>query len=189
VRQRRAPARRTLIGQSRTWPLPRMRQRITSIKRHTKMDTIIVAKLIEGKDFNSFITLTFYPPKGRGTSEVSRDVYIISKLFSYENYLQTWQVVNPLGCLCYPFGDKAWVVSVCVFILSMLSWSFLKFDWCFISLFNSCYLPTQVMLIHTYIPSLTLYPRRGSRGISDISPRRPRFTKITTHEEYCRRDK
>jgi hypothetical protein len=32
--------------------------------------------------------------------------------------------------------------------------------------------------IHTYIP-LTLYPRRGSRGISDIPPRPPRFTKIS----------
>jgi hypothetical protein len=30
---------------------------------------------------------------------------------------------------------------------------------------------------YTYIP-LTLYPRRGSKGISDIPPRRPRFTKI-----------
>jgi hypothetical protein len=29
----------------------------------------------------------------------------------------------------------------------------------------------------TYIP-LTLYPRRDSRSISDIPPRRPRFTKI-----------
>jgi hypothetical protein len=32
--------------------------------------------------------------------------------------------------------------------------------------------------IHTYLP-LTLYPRRGSRGISDIAPRSPRFTKIS----------
>jgi hypothetical protein len=32
--------------------------------------------------------------------------------------------------------------------------------------------------LHTYIP-LTLYPQRGSRGISDISPRLPRFTKIS----------
>jgi hypothetical protein len=32
--------------------------------------------------------------------------------------------------------------------------------------------------IHTYIP-LKLYTRRGSRGILDIPPRRPRFTKIT----------
>jgi hypothetical protein len=32
--------------------------------------------------------------------------------------------------------------------------------------------------IHTYI-SLTPYPRRGSRGISDIPPRHPRFTKIS----------
>jgi hypothetical protein len=32
--------------------------------------------------------------------------------------------------------------------------------------------------IHTHIP-LTLYPRRGSRGISDIPPRLPRFTKIS----------
>jgi hypothetical protein len=32
--------------------------------------------------------------------------------------------------------------------------------------------------IHTYI-SLTLYPRKVSRGILDILPRRPRFTKIT----------
>jgi uncharacterized Zn-finger protein len=30
----------------------------------------------------------------------------------------------------------------------------------------------------TYIP-LTHYPRRGSRGISDIPPRHPRFTKIS----------
>jgi hypothetical protein len=29
----------------------------------------------------------------------------------------------------------------------------------------------------TYIP-LMLYPRRDSRGISDISPKRPHFTKI-----------
>jgi hypothetical protein len=35
-----------------------------------------------------------------------------------------------------------------------------------------------VSRIHTYIP-LTLYPRRGSRDISDSAPRRPRFTKIT----------
>jgi hypothetical protein len=33
-------------------------------------------------------------------------------------------------------------------------------------------------IIHTYIP-LTLYARRGSRGISDIPPRHPRFTKIS----------
>jgi WD40 repeat protein len=39
----------------------------------------------------------------------------------------------------------------------------------------------------TYIP-LTLYPRRGSRGISDILPRHPRFTKISC-EEYCRHDR
>jgi hypothetical protein len=32
--------------------------------------------------------------------------------------------------------------------------------------------------IHTYIP-LTLYPRRGSSGISDILPKCLRFTKIT----------
>jgi hypothetical protein len=32
--------------------------------------------------------------------------------------------------------------------------------------------------IHTYI-SLTLYSRRDSRGVSEIPPRRPRFTKIT----------
>jgi hypothetical protein len=31
--------------------------------------------------------------------------------------------------------------------------------------------------IHTYIP-LTLDPRRGSRGVSDIPPRRPLFTKM-----------
>jgi hypothetical protein len=34
------------------------------------------------------------------------------------------------------------------------------------------------MYIHTYIP-LKLYPRRGSRGISDIPPRHPPFTKIS----------
>jgi hypothetical protein len=31
----------------------------------------------------------------------------------------------------------------------------------------------------TYRYTYTLYPRRGSKGISDISHRRPRFTKIT----------
>jgi hypothetical protein len=36
---------------------------------------------------------------------------------------------------------------------------------------------TQSTSNNTYIP-LTLYPRRGSRGISDIPPRHPRFTKI-----------
>jgi hypothetical protein len=36
----------------------------------------------------------------------------------------------------------------------------------------------QLSYIHTYIP-LTLYPRRGSRGISDIPLRHPRFTKIS----------
>jgi hypothetical protein len=34
-----------------------------------------------------------------------------------------------------------------------------------------------------------LYPRRGSRGISDIPPRHPRFTKIVSYEEHCRRDR
>jgi hypothetical protein len=34
-----------------------------------------------------------------------------------------------------------------------------------------------MMMIHTYIP-LTLYLRRGSRGISDIRPSHPCFTKI-----------
>jgi hypothetical protein len=37
------------------------------------------------------------------------------------------------------------------------------------------YIRTRLMTLH--IP-LTLYPRRGSRGISDIPPRRPSFTKI-----------
>jgi hypothetical protein len=40
---------------------------------------------------------------------------------------------------------------------------------------------TQILTkrnVYTYIP-LTLYPRRGIRGISDFAPKRPRFTKIT----------
>jgi hypothetical protein len=41
--------------------------------------------------------------------------------------------------------------------------------------------------IHSYIP-LTLYPLRGSRGIADIHPRHPRFTKIS-YEEHRRRGK
>jgi hypothetical protein len=46
-----------------------------------------------------------------------------------------------------------------------------------------CYKHTQSrksshMDIHTYIP-LTLFPRRGSRGISNIPPRHPSFTKIS----------
>jgi hypothetical protein len=32
--------------------------------------------------------------------------------------------------------------------------------------------------IHKYIP-LTLYPRRGRRGISNIPPRHPRLTKMS----------
>jgi hypothetical protein len=36
---------------------------------------------------------------------------------------------------------------------------------------NSC-------ILHTYIP-LTLYPQRGCRGISNIPPKHPRFTKIS----------
>jgi hypothetical protein len=39
--------------------------------------------------------------------------------------------------------------------------------------YTSCWLYVSF----TYIP-LTLYPRRGSRGVLDIPPRRPRFTKI-----------
>jgi hypothetical protein len=35
----------------------------------------------------------------------------------------------------------------------------------------------HTLKLHTYIP-LTLYLRRGSRGISNIPPRHPRFTKI-----------
>jgi hypothetical protein len=34
------------------------------------------------------------------------------------------------------------------------------------------------LVIHTYIP-LTLYPRRGRRGISNIPPTHPRFTIIS----------
>jgi hypothetical protein len=42
------------------------------------------------------------------------------------------------------------------------------------------YLSSKTKYIHTYtyIP-LMLYPRRGSRGISNIPPRHPRFTKIS----------
>jgi hypothetical protein len=35
-----------------------------------------------------------------------------------------------------------------------------------------------ILNVNTYIP-LTLYRLRGSRGISDIPPRHPRFTKIS----------
>jgi hypothetical protein len=43
------------------------------------------------------------------------------------------------------------------------------------------------MILYTNIP-LTLYPRRGSRDISDISPRRPHFTKMRAKHKYFRRD-
>jgi hypothetical protein len=36
-----------------------------------------------------------------------------------------------------------------------------------------------LLINNTYIHTLTLDPRRGNRGILDIPPRRPRFTKIT----------
>jgi hypothetical protein len=36
----------------------------------------------------------------------------------------------------------------------------------------------QIIHTYTYIP-LTLHPRRGSRGISNIPPRHPRSTKIS----------
>jgi hypothetical protein len=46
-------------------------------------------------------------------------------------------------------------------------------------LFYVCNLPADITLnIRIYIP-LTLYPRRGSRGISNIPPRHPHFTKIS----------
>jgi hypothetical protein len=48
-------------------------------------------------------------------------------------------------------------------------------------------LQREEFIIHTYIP-LTIYPRRGSRGISNIPPRYPRFTKIS-YVEHCRRDR
>jgi hypothetical protein len=35
----------------------------------------------------------------------------------------------------------------------------------------------SVFFIHTYIP-ITLYPRKASRGILDITPRSPRFTNL-----------
>jgi hypothetical protein len=38
-------------------------------------------------------------------------------------------------------------------------------------------------LIHIYI-TLTLYSRRGGKGVSDIPLRRPRFTKIS-YEKHC----
>jgi hypothetical protein len=34
-------------------------------------------------------------------------------------------------------------------------------------------------IYNTYIRTTHALPRRGSRGISDVPPRRPRFTKIT----------
>jgi hypothetical protein len=53
---------------------------------------------------------------------------------------------------------------------------FMKLKWIEVLSINShVYLHTY---IHTYIP-LTLYPRRGSRGISNIPPRHPHFTKIS----------
>jgi hypothetical protein len=48
--------------------------------------------------------------------------------------------------------------------------------WADLLLLILCYFMLDTY-IHTYMP-LTLYPLRGSRGISDIPSRRPRFTKI-----------
>jgi hypothetical protein len=46
------------------------------------------------------------------------------------------------------------------------------------------------MYVHTYIYiAVMLYPRKGSRGIQDIPPRHPRFTKLVSYEEHCRRDR
>jgi hypothetical protein len=42
--------------------------------------------------------------------------------------------------------------------------------------------------LHAYIP-VKIDPLRGSKGISDIPPRRPRFTKMLSYEEYCRRER
>jgi hypothetical protein len=43
---------------------------------------------------------------------------------------------------------------------------------------------SAVIILHIYI-TLTLCPQRGSRGISDIPPRRPRFTKIILLSKFC----
>jgi hypothetical protein len=51
---------------------------------------------------------------------------------------------------CYPFGVKAWMVCM---------WNFLVCNFTY---------------IHRYIP-LTLYPQRGSRGLSDICVETPTF--------------
>jgi hypothetical protein len=42
---------------------------------------------------------------------------------------------------------------------------------------------------YTYIHTPTLYPRRGSRDISDIFPDAPDLLKLLSYEEYCRRDR
>jgi hypothetical protein len=43
-----------------------------------------------------------------------------------------------------------------------------------------------VYISHTYIP-LTPHPGKGSRGISDILPRRHVLPKLLSYEKYCRR--
>jgi hypothetical protein len=48
------------------------------------------------------------------------------------------------------------------------------------------YLPAYFVFaedLHT-LYTLTFYPRKGSRGIPDIPPRHPRFTKMTSSSAY-----
>jgi hypothetical protein len=72
------------------------------------------------------------------------------------------------------------IITVCSFItshtLNQFWWFFWIERWAYI--FST---------LHTYIP-LTLYPRRSSRGTSDIPPRHV-LPKLGSYEKHCRRDR
>jgi hypothetical protein len=49
--------------------------------------------------------LTLYSRRGGASQNLSRDVYILPKLFTFENYQQMWQVVHLLPrCITLRFG-------------------------------------------------------------------------------------
>jgi hypothetical protein len=116
---------------------------------------------------------------------------------SKECNINWWcQVIESRTYLIAIFSDIImYIIRLIHTGIGIRHWRFVKdltwFKTClsFIIIRDACehgYIKT--IYIHTYIP-LMLYPRRGSRGISDIPPRRPRFNQSYLPMSNCRCDR
>jgi hypothetical protein len=101
----------------------------------------------------------------------------------------------------HPFGDLCYCVRMyaltCLFVFTNKEFFFLSFlkdeskalstkrEVLFISSVSNT--TRDMKQIYTYIP-LTLYPRRGSRAISDLLPDAHVLPKVLSYEEYYRPD-